>query len=1072
MRYKLTFLPLVSLTILLAVGSVHGQVPQGAIQGNVIDPTGGRLVGAELTLENEQTGIKRTLSTSDEGLYSFNYLDSGSYQLTIQASGFKTGIYKNIRVQIGEKVRVDAKLEVGEVTSSVEVSGAAAILQTDTATVGSLISRREINDIPVKGREFSQLALLLPGARIVGTTGGEGLGTQLASRISIGGTSADKNNYTVDGVDNTLNLWNGPAMNPSLDSIEEFRIDRSMFSAEYGRGGAQLHLVTKAGTNAYHGVLWEYLRNKVLNAGNYVSHQQENLKRNQFGANFGGPIIRNKLFFFGNWESQRETSTQQFLGTVFTDSMRRGDLTGYPKVVIDPGTGQPFPGNVIPSNRINPVSIAYMDAMMPRANLPGFVNNLLRTFPTQENWDQLAARLDYQVSPKDNLFFRASHQTRDGFHPFLSAASIPLVDDYWFFNAGAGWNRTWSPRLTTETRFGFHRERLFTDNEPVPNPPNPTIKGFGAVQPGPQTLPIINITDVGNIAQWALPSGWRPDSYEFVENLTLLRGKHLIKAGYTGRKQNMERSLVKEYGMFLSFGGSYSGTGPGDYLLGIPFSVNETLGEVPRIWPVSQHSAFVQDDWKITPSLTLNLGLRYELNTVPYDKNDLFGTFSPEREKIVVAGDGVVQFTPNFPDPFILNAYKSFIIPATQVNIPPRTLVFGDHNNFAPRVSFAWRPFDNNKTVLRGGYGVFYILEDLKSSVTGLSSTPYGGSVQVVNTVPNPTFRIDDPFSAGAATPPPPFATYRDPYLRFPYLQQLTIGIQHELPWRMVGEINFQDQNSKKLETGWNLNQPAPGPGPVQPRRPFQTIGPNIQANFHEGRSRYDALEMSLRKTSTHFTFQWSHTWAKNLARLSPVDPYNRDLFYGPQDYIPHMDKFHFVADLPFGKGMKFLNRGGGVDAVLGGWTVSGFVNIQSGPPLTITWAGDPANVGRFGAYPNRIASGKVDNPTMAKWFDPSAFVAPTPFTFGNSGTGILFGPGWQFFDFSIHKNFTLKENVKLQFRSEMFNVLNHPNLAMPGTSANGLAFGQILTKNGPGGTVFARNLDPRIIQFALRLNF
>ncbi|MEO7650410.1 MAG: TonB-dependent receptor, partial [Bryobacteraceae bacterium] len=602
------------LASLVFSAALYGQIPTGAIQGNVTDPTSAAVQGAEVLLNNELTGVQRAATTSDQGIYSFNYLDSGEYRLTVKLAGFQTAVYPGIAVRVGDKVRVDVPLAVGEVTSTVEVSGGGALVQTDTAVVGNVISRREVTEMPVRGREFSQLATLLPGVRATGSTGGA-LITQFATALTVGGTSSSKNDYTVDGVDNTFNVWNGPAMNPSIDSIQEFRIDRSLFSAEFGRGGAQLHLITKAGTNQYHGVVWEYLRNKVLNGGNYVSHQQDNLKRNQYGANLGGPILRNKLFFFFNWESQRERSTVQPLGTVFTDAMRRGDLTGYPKVVTDPTTGQPFPGNVIPTSRLNPVSLALMDAMLPRANLSGFQNNLIRPFTTSRDWDQYIGRVDYQISSNDTLFVRFTQQPRTGISAPLAATSINHNEDFNCINGGIGWTRIWSPRLTSETRFGDHYERLLLQSQPLATLPSRAVRGFGPVQPPPDRLPVVNITDTAGFHQWGFPLGFEQNAYEFVQNVTYARGKHLIKAGFSGNTVSLVKNKSPEYQFTLGFTGAYTGTGPGDYLLGLPFSASESLGFVTRKQKYGNYSFFVQDDWKVTPSLTVNLGLRYELST-------------------------------------------------------------------------------------------------------------------------------------------------------------------------------------------------------------------------------------------------------------------------------------------------------------------------------------------------------------------------------------------------------------------------------------------------------------------------
>ena len=1045
---------------LLLAAALSAQIPTGTVQGNVTDPSGAAIQEAEVILQNEQTGVQRTATTSDQGLYSFSYLDSGVYRVTVTSEGFQTALYPGIEVRVGEIVRVDVPLVVGEVTTTVEVVGGGALLQTDTAVVGSVVSRREVKDMPVRGREFSQLAALLPGVRTSGSTGGA-LITQFATALTVGGTSQNKNGYTVDGVDNTFNVWNGPAMNPSLDSIQEFRIDRSLFSAEFGRGGAQLHLVTKAGTNSFHGAAWEYLRNRALNGGNYVSHQQDKLKRNQYGANIGGPIIGNKLFFFFNWEGQRERSSVQPLGTVFTDAMRRGDLTGYPKVVNDPETGEPFPGNVIPASRLNPVSLALMDAMLAPANLPGFQNNLIRPFTTSRDWDQYIGRVDYQISSNDSLFVRFSRQPRNGISAPLAATSINHNEEFTFQNAGVGWTRIWSPNLTSETRFGYHYERLLLQSQPLDMLPTQAIRGFGSVQPPPERLPVMFITDTSGFHQWGFPLGFRQNAYEFVQNVTHVRGNHILKAGVSLNPRILEKDGSPTYQFLMSFTGAYTGTGPGDYLLGFPFTASESLGFVTRKQNYASHVAYVQDDWKVSSSLTLSLGLRYELNTLPTEASNLWGNFDPELEKMALAGDQVVSN--GVPDPFILQSYQDSLVTASQAGLPSRTLGFGDHNNFAPRIGFAWRPFNDNKTVVRGGYGIYYLLEDGNIAFSNTSSIPYGGGVAVTNTADQPSFSIDDPFSTGVSSLPPPSAHYRDPYMRSPYLQQLNFGIQRELPWNIVGEVNFQDQNSKKLESGWNINQPAAGAGAVAARRPFQTFGPNISSRFREGHSRYDALEFVIRKQSSHYTFQWSHTWAKTMERVSVVDPYNRDLFYGPGNYVPHLDKFHFLIDLPFGGGRRWLNKKGVVNQILGGWTLTGFAILhQSGRLLTPSWNGDVANVGIRSVRPNRIGSGVVSNPTATNWIDPSAFTAPTPLTFGNSGTGIIQGPSSSFFDASIQKNFALAETVRLQFRTEFYNAFNHPNLRNPNLAANGLNFGRILTKTQ----------DPRVIQFALRLEF
>jgi len=930
------------------------------------------------------------------------------------------------------------------------------------------VSSQQVNETPLNGREFSQLAVLIPGVRAVGTTGGA-LITQFATAIQVGGTSSNKNAYSIDGADNTFNVWNGPAMNPSIDSIQEFRIDRSQFAAEYGRGGAQIQLVSKSGTNQFHGNAWEYLRNYNLNSGNYITHQQDTVKRNQFGANLGGPVIRNKAFFFFNWESQRERSSSQSLGTVFTEQMRSGNFSQYANPIMDPQSGNPFPGNVIPASRLNAVALDYMNAMMGHPNQggsqSGLLNNYINALPTGRNWDQYISRVDYNASEKNLLFFRVSAQPRNGVNPPLSATSINSNEKMRFYNAGFGLNRTWIPSVITETRISYHGEQMLLGNQSPPVLPTNRIRGYGpdSFQPPPDRLPIVTISPSYGFAEWNFPWHGAQNAYELVQNASLFRGKHLIKVGYQARRQQTNRKEFGERVLNMTFSGAFTGYGPADYLLGLPFNASESLPPTQRAQHYDDHAAYVQDDWKVNPSLTLNLGLRYELSTVPFEQYDRWTSFSPSLRKVVVAGD---RIRTEFAVPPLLAAYQPFLVTASQTDLPLHTLVFADHNNFSPRFGFAWRPLRDNKTVVRGGYGIFYVLNDGNTDFNNAGyGPPYGGTLSAVNTTPTPSFTMNSPFGGTTAPPPALGAIYTDPHRRTSYLQQTTLGVQRELPWGIVGEINVQDQHSLKLESSWNYNQPRPGgTGPLQSLRPFPELSPTLTTNSHEGHSRYDAAEFVVRKRSAHYTFEWSHTWAKNLERITPIDPYNRDLYYGPANYVPHLDKLNFVVDLPAGKGRRYLNRGGLLDAAIGGWTLSGLGNLyQGGGPFTVSWSGiDPSGTGTFTNRADRIKSGRIDNPTPQRWFDTTAFVAPTPGTFGNAGTGILFGPSSFSYDLGIYKTFSVGERVRLQFRTEMFNAFNHPNLASPGTTANVPGFGQILTKSQ----------NPRVVQFALRLSF
>jgi hypothetical protein len=1049
-----------SLVLLLSLTFSLAQIPQGQIRGIVTDQTGGVIPGADVTLESQETGVARSAVTNDQGAYFFATLDPGLYRVTVAMVGFNRAVNSDIRVRVADKVRVDIVLTVGEISETVEVVGGAPIIQTESTEMRTTLSENEVKGMPLDGREFSQLAVLMPGVRERGKTGGA-LITQFATQVAIGGTNQNKNSYSVDGIDNTFLVWNGPSLNPSIDAIQEFRIDRTMSPAEYGRGGTQVQLVTKRGTSEYHGSLFYYHRNYALNAGNWTTGEQDTVLRHQFGASVGGPIVRDKLFFFFNWESQREKSSVQPLGNVFTDAMRDGDLSLYSDPIVDPDTGEPFPGNIIPPERLDPVAQSYLESMMPRANLPGALSNFIRPFSTSRDWDQFIGRVDFSVTDVDDIFFRFAVQPREGLNAPLTATSIPATEDMTFYNFGAGYNRSWSPSFITESRFGYHKEDLDMSNLLPEKLPEIPILGLPPDQPPESRLPTL-FAGPYHMAMWGYPWVSTQDSIEFMQNASWFKGNHLIKAGFSYRAQEVVRKEFAEFQIVQSFTGGYTGRAEGDYLLGLPFTASQNLPPRNMQYNYGDITWYVQDDWKVTPNLTFNLGLRYDYFITPRSKDLLkWANFYRPDRLIAVAGDRLIT---EYINPTVLDEWAPFTIPATQTSLPPETLAFADKNNFAPRIGVAWRPFCDNTTVVRAGYGIFYILQDGNISASlGNGGAPYLNSVSATNTFPA-SFKMGDPFAGGAAVPPPN-PTFFDPDMQDTYMQHTMVSVQRELPWRMVGEISFQDQNTKKYELTYNLNQPPACldcQGDLQSRRPYPEYAGSINSLHHDGYARYTALEAVLRKQSAHYTFQGSYTWAKNIGRFGVIDIYNRDLFRGPFDYAPHLLKFHFLMDLPFGSGREYLDQGGVIDLLLGGWTTSGSFQWAGGDPLTVTWSGDPANVGNFSSRPTRSGNPKVDNPTPERWFDTSVFSAPTPGTFGNSGTGILIGPSSWTADFALFKNFRTTESTKVQFRAEMFNVFNHPNWNNPQTLANGSNFGQILSKS----------LQPRVIQLALRFEF
>jgi hypothetical protein len=1059
MRNSIYLTLAVCITLLAGTFTAHGQVPQGQVLGVVTDSSGASVTGARVRLDNELTGISQSQESSDSGGFTFSYLNSGVYRLSVEKDGFKTGIYPGIQVQAAEKKRVDAVLQLGSVSEKVEVSGVAARLDTDSAVVGNMISTREMTGLPLNGRDFSLLATIQPEISFAGTQGSS-IQAQLNTFVTVGGNSLVAAAYSLDGVDNRLDSWGGPAMSPSVDSIQEFRIEKSQSSAEFGGGGSQLMVVTKSGTNNFHGALWEFNRNAALNAGEYYTHEKNGLIRNEYGAEFGGPIIKNKLFFDFTWEGHRHRLNYQGTDTVMTEQMRTGDFSELlpDKVIVDPETGTPFPGNIIPADRINPLMTDMLNLMF-HPTRPGIVNNLTTSVPTYSSNNQYGVRIDYKLSQKDSLFLRGTIQPRSGISAPLFPQWMSAAEDYTFSNGGIGWTRVWTPNIVSETRLGYHRERISQVNVEPENPPSQEVQGFG---PEPiDHYPIVFVDDFGSFGQGGNNVTFDTKTTEFSQNLSILHGKHLIKVGYAGQHYDTETPTQythTSWPFFFFSDNVYSGLAAADLLLGLPSSGYIYTNLPPKAQNLSQNAIFAQDDWKITNYLTLNFGLRYELPSQQTEEHDIWGNFDPDLNKIVVAGKTVQQGIG--PD-FVYNGYRDFLVAAGDTNLPLHSLVYADKTNFAPRFGFAWRPFKNNKTVVRGGYGIYYLRPWGQQAANGFT-IPYGGAFSVINTTPEPTLSADNFFNGGPTGGlPAPSAYYRDKHIRTGYSQQSSLGVERELPWGMTGELTFQHQQRVHIENYYNFNQPRIGSGSIASRTPFPDFS-SISGIFGQGHGRYNSLTALVRKSSRLYTYQASFVWAKNIGQ-DIIDVYNPNQFNGPTAYVPRQLKFHFLMDLPFGKGMRWLNQGGVTNAVLGGWTVSAIATpYSSGQPFNIYYNADSANINVFTVRADQTCSGRVSNPTASQWFDASCFGPAADGTVGNAKTGSLFGPGYFSADFAVYKSFSVLEKVNFQFRTEMFNVFNHPNLGTPNNVVNGFNFGQVTTINQ----------NPRVIQLALRMTF
>jgi hypothetical protein len=1080
---------------------LSAQTTSGSIVGTVTDPSGGVIAGASVTITNTDTGIAVKTTTDNAGNYVATPLQVGRYSVAVEAAGFKKSVRSDITVNVQDRIRADAALEVGAVTDTVQVEAEAPLLQTDTSYLGQVVDSQRIVDLPLNGRFFTRLAVLTagtlptaPGARDERTGG-----------FSSNGVRPYQNNYMLDGVDNNSlseDLTNEASFvyGPSPDAISEFKVQTNSMSAEFGRsGGAVMNVTIKAGTNQLHGSVFEFLRNSALDAKNFFDPAGPipEFRQNQFGAAAGGPIIKNRTFIFGDYQGTRIRTGLTAQATLAPLAWRSGDFSGF-HPILDPDTTvvqgdqiirKPFPNNQIPSNRWDPASVKLI-ALMPNPNVPGSVSsrgvslNYL-TNPVEPNdTDQGDVRVDHKISDKDSIFGRFSMSDQ----VLTPPGSIPPPLSSAQFSSGDWTNNTrqvvlsethiFSPRIVNEFRAGYTRlrtERLQFDSntnlsEQVGIPGIPFAPGNGG-------LPRFGVSGLTNFGSATYqPTREFENVFDFIETLSVIKGRHTLKFGAEW-KPRVDFSILQPpvpRGRF-SFSGDYTrdpanrsdtGLGFADFLLGrvstslVGSFINDTFQQ-------PGYNFYAQDDFKVSRKLTLNLGLRYEFVSMPMERRDAEANFN------IATGNFDIPSGRNDPLP-------SNFFPEIPINRhAPRQLVPQDRNNFSPRVGFAYQL--TPKTVIRSGYGIFY-----SSYESGPLSIPNPGNNPpfyaesdfnpISFAVPNPVVnRLSGGFPANVFAEPAAVPLFSlDPNFRDPYVQHWNFGVQRELGWGTVFDISYAGSAGKKLYEFRNANQPTPTPDSTadyDSRRPRPFLGNDLTYWCSCDSSSYHALQTKIEKRySNGLSFLGAYTWGKSIDEQSQAslgfdnsvgtrNEYNYRAEKAPSDYdIAHRFVVSYSYDLPFGRSAK-----GAAKLLMEGWQLVGIHAFNTGTPYTIHASQDFSNAGGD-TRPDRIAGVSIipaGGQNRQLWFNPAAFQNPAPGLWGNAGRNIIFGPGMASIDFSLFKTFVITERWKVQFRSEFFNLPNHPNFRGLDTTYDDTAAGQ-LTSAQPG----------RQVQFALKLLF
>jgi len=1052
------------------------QVDTGSISGLVRDTTGGAIAAVQITVQNEATGIEQSLTTNSAGYYAAPALRPGWYSVAATHPGFTGTKRQKIELRVQDRLEVNFDLSVSSTTTEITVSEQATQLESESSSLGNVVAARTIQDLPLNGRNFSQLATL--GAGVLPAK-------KSAERDSFvaNGARPVQNSYLLDGVENKnriVGFDNGTAQSiqPVLDAIQEFKVQTSTYSAEFGQAaGGVVNVAMRGGTNNLHGSLFSYHRNSAISATPYfqaVRGQKPQYLQNQFGATLGGRIVKNRTFYFASWQSSRELSAAPQISTVPTLALRRAEFGS--TNIFDPGTTRanpngagfvrdPFPGNVLPSSRWDPVA-AKLAPLYPEPNLTGAVRNYSYNPKQRVYSDQGNLRIDHQFSPKDAVFGRVSIHDGRNLAPTLlpEPASTPVIATPTAQSVAASHTRVINSNLVNELRFGYMRTRLQQQTPGERLFETFGIKGVfqdadvhGLPTFGITGLSTLGTTGPGNLLIGATGSGNLPidklgQVYQLTNTLSWVTGKHTVKVGVDYQQANLVGFVTLQARPAISFNGVYtqnpqarggSGSPYADFLVGL--ANNTTISNRPNNESRQRIAqGFIQDDWKLTPRLTLNLGLRYEQALPWVEVNG--------RQSALILDAG-----PYYGKLLQINDLSSTGYNASFMN--------KDWNNFAPRVGLAYKV--TGKTVVRSAFGVFYGRdENLGISRRLTNNPPFFIRTSITSDQVNPNFVLSQGYPAGILEPermvnPEVNSVPKDSPL--PYILQWNFNVQQELPGKFVLQAGYTGSGGRKLYYTQNVNQPLPAAGAIDPRRPIQGFtGIFLWAPVFK--SSYNALTTQLeRRFSGGFSILASYTWGHSIDDgpansesndPAPQDSRNLRANRGNSSFdIRQRFVTSYTWELPFGRGNRWIH----------GWQIAGITSLQTGLPFTPTLSFDPSNTGTT-ARPNRIGEGSLprDQRTISRWFDTGAFVAPASFTYGNSGRNFLRGPGQTNFDVGLSRHFRVTERLGLSFRAEAFNVLNTPQFGLPNATIGAANAGFIESVINP----------ERQLQLALRLTF
>lgn len=1038
---------------------VTAQIHRGVIRGRVVDPNKAVVPNATVRVTRQETNETRTVTSTAAGEYTFAQLLPGRYQLEAEVSGFRK-YAQPLELRVNQELRHDVTMAVGTIGGHDNFIVETSTLKKDSAAQSNVIENRQVTGLPLDGRNFQELALLVPGA----TPAAQGSAGSVRGDFSfnVNGTREDSTNFLLDGVYNVDPKLNTAAVRPPVDAVQEFEIVTNGYDASFGRnGGAQVNVIIKSGTNKVHGTAYEFFRNSALDARNYfvpADQPDPAYKRNQFGFAIGGPIVANRLFFFTDYEGRREREGITRVTNVPTQAERNGDFSNsFLPAPFNLFQQQPFANKQIPSFFQNPIGVKIAALYpLPNRNVPG--QNYVSSPTQRDRQDHFDVRLNYAPTDKTAVTARYSFADRTLFEPF-TGPSYPQVPGYGDNVLRRGQNamlsatHIFSPSLINETRVAFNRVATAVNHQTQGSTINRTL-GLPDVATNPRALGLTFISVLGFSPlgdEFNNPQNTVTNTYQILDTATYTRGAHLLKLGFEFRANQQNGFRDVQARGTLNFTGAFTQNPLADLLLGlITFSSSAKVDNHQHL-RTNSYNAFVNDSWRVRPRLTLNAGLRYEYNTPGVDVQNRVALFNPTTRTVVPVG----------------------------TNGMPRAGYDPDRNNIAPRVGFAWTLDGSENTVLRGSYGVFYDQSALAPGEALYFNPPY---YELNFNLPSQTslVTLQNPFpnTTSAFFPKSVLAIQRD--FRTAYFQHWNLSVQRQLGQNRLFEVAYVASKGTKLLAGRDINQPRPST--QQPNlRPLPQFS-DITMLESRANSNYQSLQMSYQqRLSNSLSVLGAYTFGKSIDDASgfftsfgdpnfPQDSNNPGAERGRSNFdVRHRMSVSYSYALPFGNGKTWLSKGGAAAAIFGDWESFGIVTLQSGRPFTVALQStlDNSNTGfanlgfNGNDRPNLIGNAKLSNPTPERWFDTNAFRTPAFGSFGNAGRNIVDGPGYANVNFSLLKNIGLTESVKLQFRAEAFNLFNRVNFDLPDNFVGSPSFGRVRSAQ-----------NPRHIQFGLKLLF